>query len=557
MLIELRIRNFTLIQALDLNFENGMSVLTGETGAGKSIFIDAIELGLGARGDVRWIRQGEQRCEISLLFDLTKHVAAKAWLLDNDFALDSRESDDDKMVDNDCLIRRVLTQDGRSRCYINDQAVSLQRVKVFGALLLTMHGQHHNQLLFEKSYQRQQLDGYLGQPSLIQQIQHAYQCWKDLIETEKLVHQKSIEAQAKLDFLDYQLNELAVLKLQENEYEKLASEQKQLAHSERLLQDGNLALQKIAIVENDILKMQSLLKPLLNYSNTLQNITALLENAHIQIQEAQHELDGYLETLGENPDQLSFIEQRLSDVYTLARKYRVPPNELHLLQVKLQTERNALGSLDLHKQQLETDIRTARQQYNALALQLGEQRQLMAKKMSAQVQHYLPSLGMANACFEIRLISVEPSLHGNEAVEFWMATNPGQAPQPLEKILSGGELSRLNLAVQAVFTQVQKVAVLIFDEIDTGIGGSVASLAGELMHLLSQQTQVIAITHLPQLAARADHHYVVEKSVFQNNTSSTLKKLSPEKRIEEMARMLGGVKITDRTIAHARELLEC
>jgi DNA repair protein RecN (Recombination protein N) len=545
MLTELRIRNFTIIQTLDVNFEKGMSVLTGETGAGKSVLIDAIELALGERADTGWIRQGEQRCEISLCFDITHHVTAKEWLLEHD--LDAG---------NDCLIRRTLSQDGRSRAYINDQAVSLQRVKGLKDLLITIHGQHHNALLFDRFYQRQQLDSYLHAPLLLDKVQQAYQTWQDLEQTAKMLQKKSDEAQTKLDFLNYQLSELDSLQLKENEFIQLEIEQKELAHAERLLQDGHLALQKMISTESEIFKTQAIVKPLLDFSSVFENITVLLENAQIQTQEASRDLESYLESLSINSEKLLFIEQRLSDVYTLARKYRIPPEELYHFHMRLRVERDELDGLDIQMTQLNAAIQTAKTQYDSVASQLSEQRQVMAKKMAAAVQTYLPNLGMMHAQFHIHLVAVPPCAYGVEQVEFWMSTNPGQPIQPLEKILSGGELSRLNLAIQAVFHKSQTAAVQVFDEIDTGIGGSVAALAGQLMSLLSENTQVIAITHLPQVAASAAHHYVIEKAILEKSTSSTLKKLSPEERVKEMARMLGGVKITDRTMAHARELLE-
>lgn len=545
MLTELHIRNFAIVQSLDLIFEKGMSALTGETGAGKSILIDAIELALGERADNRWIRENELRCEITLCFDVKNHLFAKQWLCEND--LDAED---------DCVIRRVLSSDGRSRCYINDQSVSLQSLKVLGASLLTIHGQHHNRLLFEKSYQRQLLDHYLNHASLIKQVKQSYETWHELEQAAKILQEKSNEAQTKLDFLAYQLNEFEALKVEPNEYEKLESEQKKLSHSERLLKDSELALQKISTVGSEIFKTQSILKPLLTISNYFENINVLLENAAIQIQEAQHDLENYLGSFSLEPDQLLLIEQRLSDIYSLARKYRVTPSELNDLYLRLLAERDEIGNLDAQIAQLNHEIQSAKHQYEIAASQLSEQRQVVAKQLSQAVQVYLPDLGMKHAQFQIQLVPTEPSIFGSEQVSFWMQTNVGQTLQPLEKIVSGGELSRLNLAIQAVFTHAQESSVLIFDEIDTGIGGSVAALVGQLIHLLSKHVQVIAITHLPQVAAKADHHYLVEKSVFENKTSSTLEKLSIEKRIEEMARMLGGLKITDKTRAHARELLE-
>lgn len=545
MLVELRIRNFTIIQALDLSFEKGMSVLTGETGAGKSVLIDAVELALGERADVRAIRQGESRCDISLLFDISNHHQAREWLLGNDLE-----------AGNDCLVRRVLYADGRSRCYINDQAVSLQRVRVLGALLLTIHGQHHNQLLFDKSHQRRQLDTYLNCPQLLEQVQQSYQVWQKLLQAAQVLKQKSDEAQTKLDFLNYQLNELDLLGLRDGELEALESEQKKLAHAEHFLRNGQEALQKLASVEEDIFKTQVLLKPLLAFSNSSENISTLLEGSQIQAQEAQHELESYLETLSLNPEQLQQVEQRLSDIYALARKYRISPHELYAFQAKLREECEVLSTLDIQKTQLDLDIQAAKNLYENEAFQLSEKRRAMAKKMVSEIQAYLPSLGMAHAEFQIQLVPVEPCVYGNERVEFWMCTNPGQPSQPLEKIISGGELSRLNLAVQAVFTKAQEKAVLVFDEIDIGIGGQVAALVAQLICLLSENTQVIAITHLPQVVAKAHHHYVIRKIVSKETTYATMQKLSGEERALEIARMLGGLKITDHTMAHARELLE-
>lgn len=545
MLTELNIRNFTIIKELAINFEKGMTALTGETGAGKSILIDAIQLVLGERADTSYIREGEARCDMSICFDIQNHHAVEQWLLENELN-----------QGNDCVIRRTINQDGRSRAYINDQVVSLQRLKALGALLLTIHGQHHNQLLLDANYQRQQVDSYLADANLITQVKQHYQTWQNLLKIQKKLDQEQEESQAKIDFLHYQLNELTTLQLQEGELTALDDEQKKLSNMDQLVCDGNVAFQKIVASETEIFKAQGLLKNLLTFSDTLKNIVNLLEEVSIQIKESHSELEDYLEKLSLNPERLKYIEQRLSDIYALARKYRVSPDELSQLQLKFQEELDALNGLGEQKTQIDAEIQGVKKQYDKFALALSKQRVSIVKEMADRVQSYLPELGMNHAKFEIKLVPIMPSAEGLESIEFWMSTNLGQPVQPLERIISGGELSRLNLAIQAIFAKERATPVLVFDEVDTGIGGSVASLVGQLMRFLSEKTQVIAITHLPQVAVKANHHYVLKKESLDGQTYTRLLKLDSETRSLEVARMLGGLKVTEATMAHAVELLE-
>lgn len=544
MLLDIKIRHFTMIDALDITLAEDMTVLTGETGAGKSVFVDAIELALGGRTDVSLIRQGESHCEVSLCFDVSDNPGVKAWLIE-------QEWEDGE----DCLIRRTLSCDGRSRCYVNDHRVSLKQAKTLATFLLTIHGQHHNRLLFDGDHQRQQVDSQLLNEALIASVKQSYQRWQNACQAEKKCFEKALVAQQKMDFLNYQLNELNALALQDGELDRLMSEQKQLAHAEKWLHEGHSALEKIAHSEKEIFKAHGCLKPISLEMTSLSNIALLLENAHIALQEANRELESYLEQHVADPQALPIIEQRLSDIYTLARKYRVPPEVLPALHVKLTQELAELTDLEGQKEALTQEIKAALAAYTEAANALSQQRREVATSMAQQVQMHLPALGMKDARFEIKLMPVDPSLHGLERIEFWVSTNLGQPLQPLEKVVSGGELSRLNLAIQAVFAKQQGSKVLIFDEIDTGMGGAAAEQVGKLLRLLAKQTQVLTITHLPQVAMHAKHHYAVEKVTVKGNTHTTLQPLSEEARAYEMARMLGGVKITDQTLAHARELL--
>lgn len=545
MLMDIKICNFTIINHLDLAIEKGMTVLTGETGAGKSILVDAILLALGDRADTDLIRQGEDRCEISLYFDISDNQQALAWL-----------SEHELNQGTDCLIRRTLSRDGRSRCYINDQMVSVTRLKELATFLLTIHGQHHNQLLLDKAHQRQQIDSYLRHSELPLAVKQHYHAWQNFLQMEQALQEKLAAAQTRIDFLNYQLMELEGLGLQEGEIEKLESKQKQLARREQVLQEGHAALQKTSVSESEVFKAQGLLKSEAAFSKPLEAVHLLLENAHISLQEANRDLENYLEELSAEPEPLQEIEQRLTDIYTLARKYRVSPEELLALQQKLDQERDELKTIDDQKAQLATNIQSTQAAYQSEALKLSEQRRLIAEKMTERVQAYLPELGMTHATFEIKLTPSAPSAHGLEQVEFWVSTNLGQPLQPLEKVISGGELSRLNLAIQAVFAKEQQMPVLIFDEIDTGMGGAAAEQVGRLMRLLAESTQVVAITHLPQVAVNAHHHYVVKKAAVKGVVSTELHKLSESERTLEVARMLGGLKVTDRALAHARELLD-
>lgn len=544
MLVDIKIRHFTMIDALDITLAEGMTVLTGETGAGKSVFVDAIELALGGRADVSLIRQGESHCEVNLYFDITNHPGVKAWLIEQEW-----------QEGEDCLIRRTLSCDGRSRCYINDHRVSLKQVKTLATFLLTIHGQHHNRLLFDLDHQRQQVDSQLVDDGLINRVKQGYQRWQNALQAEKKCVEKALVAQQKIDFLTYQLNELKALALQDGELDRLMCQQKQLAHAEKWLQEGHAALEKIAHSEKEIFKAHSRLKSASLEVVSLSNIVLLLENAHIALQEANRELENHLDQNMADPDTLQAIEQRLSDIYTLARKYRVPPEALFTLQAKLTEELAELTDLEGQKEVLTQEINAALAAYTEVARVLSQKRSKMAANLAQQVQIHLPALGMKHAVFEIKLVTVTPSFYGLERIEFWVSTNLGQPLQPLEKVVSGGELSRLNLAIQAVFAKQQGNKVLIFDEIDTGMGGAAAEQVGKLLRLLAKQTQVLTITHLPQVAMHAKHHYAVEKVTVKGNTHTTLQPLSEEARAYEIARMLGGVNITAQTLAHARELL--
>ena len=552
MLKHLHIRHFAIVDTLELELYQGMTVLTGETGAGKSILIDALNLALGERADSSVVRPGCERAEISASFTTNGNEAARRWLQE-------RELD----ADEECVVRRTVSPDGRSRGYINGQPMPIQALRELGDRLVDIHGQHAHQSLLKREVQRELLDAYAGHTTLVAEVRKGFRHWRELSETYAELSQAGQERDARRELLVYQVNELQALGLGPGELEELDQEHNRLANANRLLEGGQGALD--LLYENEELAVSNLLERVLGALQELQDVDPslipsceLLEGAAIQIQEAATELRHYLSGVELDPERLAWAEQRLADIHALARKHRVVPDELPQLLEEMSTELAELSDSETRLEELGAEISTALDHYREQAAALTAGRTAAAQRLGEQVSANMQELGMGGGRFHIALEprdDAEPAATGNELVEFQVTANPGQPLRPLNKVASGGELSRISLAIQVITADAASVPTLIFDEVDVGIGGGVAEMVGRQLRAVGESRQVMCVTHQAQVAALGHNHLQVSKHSDGETTSSTIDPLDPEQRVEEIARMLGGVTITEQTRSHAREML--
>lgn len=554
MLSHIQIQNFTIIDEVAVDLNSGMTVVTGETGAGKSILIDALTLALGGRADNKVIRKGTQRCDITATFNINHISAAQNWLKEHELFSD----------DEECILRRIINADGPSRCFINGQPVPLQQLREIGDLLVDIHGQHEHQSLLKRDAQRNLLDDYAGNTELLRKIQALYQQWRNASQEYSDLLTRTQDQTTRGEFLRYQIQELTQLNLTLDELNTLDHEHRHLANMGQLIDSCQYALNYLD--ENDATNALNLLQqaqhallPLKQFDEKLFSCTDLLDGALIQAQEAAGELRHYIDKLELNPQRLQEIEQRLADIHEIARKHRTQPKELPDLLEKFTHELNQLDNSDTYLQTLKDNIQLLEKEYLELAAQLSNSRKKTAKKLAQLVQKTMQQLGMPGGQFEIILENNKEERFtpaGLERIEFLVCANPGQSLQPLAKVASGGELSRISLAIQVITAQSNVTPTLIFDEVDVGIGGSTAAIVGKLLRELGSNAQVLCVTHLPQVAAQGNHHFQVNKSTEKNQTSTHIKLLSAEEKVQEIARMLGGMKITQQTLAHAKEMLE-
>lgn len=552
MLTHLSIRNFAIASHIEIDFHSGMSVLTGETGAGKSILLDALGLALGDRADTSMVRHGEAKAEISAIFDIHQHTEAKAWLLEND--LDS---------ENECILRRVITAEGRSRAYINGQPCPLTNLKAIGEQLIDIHSQHEHQSLLEKDKHREILDNYIGNKLLAEEVAEHFKQWHTKAAQYELLINNKEETEARIQLLSFQVDELDKLALQDGEIEQLEQEQNTLAHAENLLLKATEAL---AVSDSDeggaislVNKAKHALDALPTENEKLSEARALFENAYIQLDEANHSLRQFVDSFELDPDRLAWIEERLSAAYQLARKHRCNAEDLNEVHFKLASELKSFSEGGLNIETLKQDLTALKASYLEQAQALREARQKHAKQLEAQIAEQLEKLSMQNVRFEVNFQALEErqySKHGLDAIEFLISTNPGQPARPLAKVASGGELSRVSLAIQVVIAQTSTISSMVFDEVDVGIGGGTAEVVGMLLKQLGTKGQVICVTHLPQVASQGEHHFLIGKTVENESVHSFIRTLNTEERTEEIARMLGGVTITQQTLAHAKEMLK-
>lgn len=550
MLRYLRIRDFVIVEEVELEFAPGFTALTGETGAGKSILIDALALVLGERADAGVVRRGAARAEIAAEFDVFRLPGVEAWLAEGGFDAEP----------GSCLLRRVVESSGRSRAFINGASATVQQLREVGERLVDIHGQHAHQSLLRGDYQRELLDALGGQTALAQEVAAAYRQWQTL-RARRIEWQKNEQALAReRDELERDLKELEALAFSPDEWQALQAEHKRLAHAAALLEGAQGAREALEGTDGAVLAQVrgviQRLSALTDYDSRLKEALELLEPAEIQLKEALYSLNRYASRLELDPDRLAQVESRLAAIHGCARKHRVTVEELPERLARVRERLDEIGGA-AGLEALMAQEEAAREAYLERARRLSQGRRKAAETLSEAVTRAFRDLALGGGRFTVAFHPADPGgSFGLEQVEFQVATHPGTPPGPLGKVASGGELSRISLAIQVIASRVAQVPTLIFDEVDAGIGGKVAEIVGRLLKQLGTLHQVMCVTHLPQVAAAADHQWQVTKLARDGAVVSRIRRLEAEERIDEIARMVGGMKITETTRRHAQEMLK-
>ena len=555
MLTQLTINNFAIVRQLEIELAKGMSVITGETGAGKSIAIDALGLCLGQRIETSMVREGQERAEICATFFIEPTNPAYQWLQEQELQ--------DPDNPSDCILRRVINADGRSKAFINSTPVSASQLKEIGQYLIHINGQHASQLLLKNDYQLQLVDTFAHHNDLLAQMREDYRAWKNLQTQVKTFQQKVAENEAKKQLLQYQVEELDEFALHPNEYLELEEDQRRLSNSEQLTQLSQSALQLLS--ENETVSIDSMLYRATQYIDELSeldpryvSIQTMLNDALIQVQEATSEVQHLASHIEQDPMLLQEIEQRLGQALQLARKHNVKPEELVEWHQKLKAELTALLDFSESEERLILEEKAAFEKMQHTAKQLHESRCQAAEKLAQQVTDSIKGLAMENAEFFIEVNSdlTKVASNGADNIVFTLRSNLGQQAQPLAKVASGGELSRISLAIQVLTSDQSAIPTLIFDEVDVGISGKTASVVGKLLRQLGDKCQVLCVTHLPQVACHGHHQFNVEKFTIDDKTETKMTALSQEERVPALARLLGGSEITELALANAQEMLD-
>ncbi len=552
MLVNLSINDLAIVKTLDLNLDLGMSVLTGETGAGKSILLTALGLALGDRADSGYIRPGSKRAEVNLEFDITHLPSVRKWLQNQDL-------DDD----NGCLIRRTISDDGRSKAYINNSPVTLQLLQELSEQLVQIHGQHAHLTLLHSDEQRRLLDVFAKTQPLVDQVNLCYREWhRTKQELDELI-KASQDKQQREEYLRYQIDELHLLDLNSYNYASLSEEHGKLANMENILAIGQRQVDNL--YENDNLSVCQMLnqsvsdiEQIAQFSPELNEIAVLLSEAKIQAEEAALQLRRFIKNQEADPGRLGVLENQLGIIQKLSRKHQVNPEELPELAKKLAEELTHISHSGERIAELTEQVQKLQHDYDKLAQELSLQRQKHAQNLQRQISDMIKELGMPQGEFIVDCATLDvdkPLQNGRDKIEFLVCANPGLPAKPLAKVASGGELSRISLAIQVATASDTTTPTMIFDEVDSGIGGGIAEIVGQKLRALSAGRQVICVTHLPQVAAQSHHHLFVQKNQNSDITASTVRMLTKEERVEEIARMLGGVTITENTRIHAKEML--
>lgn len=553
MLQQLSIQNYATVDNLEIEFKAGMSVITGETGAGKSIMLGALGLTLGDRADKGIVRAGAHKTDISADFDIANIPSAKQWLLENDLELDS----------DNCLLRRVVNADGRSKGYINGSPVTMASLKALGEMLLDIHSQHEHQSLLHRGTHQRLLDDYCVKAKLLTDMQDIWKQWHKNSQLITQLSNRSEEDSAQTQLLSYQLSELDELDIASDEVPKLEAEFKSLNHADETVASVQSALTLCGGDEEQNAKAamhQALtsLRELPEKNERIINIIELLESASIQLDEAVSDLRDFADDFEANPERLDQVNTRLGVLHAIARKHKVKPNELGDVIADLRKQLNMIENSDAELEKLHSADEKLRADYKKVAGEISKQRKKGSSKLAKQVNEQLKQLGMPHASLEVQLSANEkdnPAANGLEIVEFLVSTNPGQPAKPLIKIASGGELSRISLAIQVITAQTSHVPSLVFDEVDVGIGGGVAKVVGQLLRQLSERTQILCVTHQAPVAGQGHNHFFVSKYTEGGSTLTQIAELSETEIVREVARMLGGEELSDESLAHAEQMV--
>lgn len=553
MLTALHIRDFAIIEEVSLTLEPGLTVLTGETGAGKSILVDALEQVLGGRGDATLIRHGTERADITASFALDQRPEAREWLA-------AQAMDED---DREVHLRRIIQADGRSRGFINGRPVPMQSLRELGEALVEIHGQHEHQSLLHRGRQLQLLDAFGNCRDTLEAVTKAYRRVRDLEQRLDKLPGAGDEHDRQLDYLRHQVRELDELDISVDEISTLESDQRRLAHARELMEACNRAVERLdgdsdMAVSHLLAQTRQQLEGLVSLDERLREPLELLEGALIQVREGGDALQRYLADLDLDPDRLQRVEERLGAAHDLARKHHVSMEELPDTLGDLRRQLEDLEGAESRRSELMKELESAREDYFAAAAKLAGERREAAERLEESVTELMGSLGMKGGRLELDLQTDSDRLTptGTEALEMLVTANPGQPPKPLRRVASGGELSRIALAIQVATVDLGGNRTLIFDEVDAGIGGAVAEIVGRELRRIGAVGQALCVTHLPQVAAQGHRHYNVSKAADRKATSTSVTALEDQARTNEIARMLGGVKVTETTTAHAREMLE-
>lgn len=551
MLIDLYVKNFAIIEELQLDFSPNLTVISGETGAGKSLTVDALSIVLGGKADASMIYQGRNQGEVIATFDISRIPRAKAWLTDNAIGFDEEL----------CILRRVINSNGRSRGFINGRAMPLQALKNLGERLVDIHGQHAHQSLTRANAQRHLVDQYAG---CLDEVNELATFTRDLQDREQKLNDlknRDESTQDRINFLKFQLAEFNSIAPQEGEWETINTRFDQLNNFEMRISAIEEAIQYLNHDEYGITRqlgqLAQSLQSLENFDPSIKDISEMVNNALILCSESENELTGKLDHESFDMEELRQIDSRMQALNSLARKHRIAPENLLQKQQELEQELKSQDVSEEEIAELEAKIAVMRIEWQKMADEISRQRQEAIEELDLKITESMQGLAMEGGQFAIHL---QPNIpyhpYGNEAVEFMVSANPGQPLQPLGKVASGGELARISLAISVILSMRSSLPTLIFDEVDTGVGGAVAEMIGRYLQELSVGRQVFCVTHLPQVASFGHHHFVVAKTKGENSTTTAIRSLNEKGRIQEIARMLGGVKLTEATFEHAKEMLE-
>ncbi len=554
MLTQLTINNFAIVRHLTLELNEGMSVITGETGAGKSIGIDALGLCLGYRSESSMIRNGADKADISATFSMQPTSPAYLWLKEHELL--------DEDNPQECILRRMINQEGRSKAFVNNHPIPVSQLRELGQYLIHLNGQHAPQLLLKSEYQLEVVDNYANLYPLLAEMATQYHYWRKLHKQVKNFHQQCQENEARKQLLQYQVEELDEFAIKEGEFEQLEEDHARLANSEQLTELSqsvlNLLSDDNANVDSMLYRAIRDLEELVEVDSQYQSALEMLNEALIQVQEASSEINHLANKIEQDPELLNELDQRISQTMQLARKHHITPDKLWQKHLSLKQELQTLLDFAENEEQLIADEQQAYQQCVELAEKIYHKRVDAGQKLSAQVTKQIKQLAMENGEFfiDIQHNLDKLSANGADFVEFNLRSNLGQNAQPLAKIASGGELSRISLAVQVLTANKLSTPTIIFDEVDVGISGPTATVVGRLLRQLGKKCQVLCVTHLPQVASHGNHHFNVQKQVENNQTETKMSLLTPKERVKALARLLGGEKITDAVLANAQEMLD-